>query len=360
MKKNKFIYLILFLLITSQLVGQEVEWEVNMFGFADNREYKCSVQIPQSIMGARIAPEIGIGWENHHHIRVGANILQEFGTNLFVNKADYIAYYQYDWKPFHFYFGSFDRKKAYENFPNAFFYDSLNYFRPNIHGLFGEYKKEKNNMSIFLDWTSRQTNTRREAFIMGGSGIFRKNILYGEFQYYMYHHAGKAIEDPLDHVHDNGLLHLALGLDLSEKTFFDTLFVNVGLLQAQERRRGDPGTWETPKGTLIEANIEWQGLGIKNSFYTGDGLMVFYKTAYNVEDLYWGDPFYQSKMYNRTDLYINLIHSNRVKAKFDYSLHFLENKISHQQQFFVLININNNKQADTQKTKKYIWTQWIH
>ena len=88
--------------------------------------------------------------------------------------------------------------------------------------------------------------------------------------------------------------------------------------------------------------------------------MVFYKTAYNVEDLYWGDPFYQSKMYNRTDLYINLIHSNRVKAKFDYSLHFLENKISHQQQFFVLININNNKQADTQKTKKYIWTQWIH
>jgi hypothetical protein len=63
MIKNKFIYLILFLLITSQLVGQEVEWEVNMFGFADNREYKCSVQIPQSIMGARIAPEIGIGWK---------------------------------------------------------------------------------------------------------------------------------------------------------------------------------------------------------------------------------------------------------------------------------------------------------
>jgi hypothetical protein len=367
MKKKLTLFLFIQILLTTAVVAQDlsqdlsknIEWNVDMFGFADNREYRGTVQIPQSMMGSRVAPGIGIVWDEYNHIRIGVDGLHEFGSNNGIDNLTYTAYYLYDWKPFKLYFGDFPRKYALSNFPKAFFYDSLMYYRPNINGLFWQYEKKQNNFSVFLDWTSRQTDTRRETFIIGASGYYQKGVFFAEFQDYMSHHAGTAIWDPNDHIHDNGLFHADLGLDFREQTGLDTLYINAGVLQGEERRRGDESTgWQTPTGVMIEGNISWQGFGIKNTFYSGQGLMVYYKTPDNTQQLYWGDPFYQAKLYNRTDLSWHLIKSNRVNASFILSFHYVQNIISQQQQFLVTINLDNTKKDN--KVERYFWNNWLH
>lgn len=359
MKHKIITFSLLFSTVFFTTKSQTFEWSADMFGFFDNREYKSSYAIPQTLAGIRLAPEIGVGFQQHHHIRAGVNGIKDFGKEKLDDVA-VTAYYHYDWKPFTFYFGSFSRKIATENFPSVFFNDSIGYYRPNVNGLFWQYEKKKNNISIFLDWTSMQSEKNKEAFIIGSSGIYHYRILYAKYQYYMYHYALRRNPDPSEHIHDNGLMHFALGVDLTEKLPFDTLYVNAGYIRAQERRRNDPGDWENPQGLFIEAQIQWQQIGIKNTFYTGDGMMVFYQTPYNEGDLYWGDSFYQAKTYNRTDLYINIINTKQVNLHFSYSFHFAEKKVSDQQQLTLRVNLdNNNIKEKENNSRKYFWNKWI-
>jgi hypothetical protein len=212
-----------------------------------------------------------------------------------------------------------------------------------VNGLFWQFKKYDNlRLGVFLDWTSRQTDTHREAFFMGGSGLFRYDVLFLKFNYYMYHRAGKAIVDETDHIHDMGLGYYAIGLDVSKHTPLDTAYVQAGLLHGMERRR-TVSDWQYPRGLLLEAGVEYKKIGLKNTLYAGEPLMVFYDT-YNAErDLYWGDPFYRAKFYNRTDLYANFINTDWVKCRFDVSLHRSSGHWSSQQQLILNISLNSKK-----------------
>ncbi|GHT57502.1 hypothetical protein FACS18945_1980 [Bacteroidia bacterium] len=318
--------------------AQRFEWGVNALGFADNREYQSKYQIDQSMFGIRLAPEIGLGFGDNHHLRVGVDVLKEFGREMNKNDVTYTAYYHFQKEPFSFYFGSFPRKLAVGEFPAPFFQDSLTYYCPNINGFVWRYETAQGNASLFLDWTGRQAVNRRESFTAGSAGIYRKDIFYGKYQYYYRHYALSLVSNEEERIHDNGLLHAAVGVDLSEKTFFDTLYINVGYMMGMERRRNVPGKWNVPQGLFVEAQAEWWRIGIKNTLYAGEGLMIFYQTPYNDGGLYLGDPYYQARIYNRTDLYANIIKSNRVKASFDWSFHYDGKRLSSQQQFILVIN----------------------
>jgi hypothetical protein len=150
-----------------------------------------------------------------------------------------------------------------------------------------------------------------------------------------------------ERIHDNGLLHAALGIDLTKKTDIDTLYVNAGYLVGHERRRIDPDIWYARQGLLVEVQAEWHGIGIKNTLYVGEGLMIYYQTPYNEGNLYSDDPFYQAKFYNRTDLYIDIITSAWANARFSWSFHYDGERISSQQQFILAVNIDsqNSRQS---------------
>ena len=341
----KKLFITFFILHSSFYIlhAQNFAWKVDFLGFADNREYKSGVQIPQTMIGMRLTPLVGLRW-NEHSFFAGASALKEFGSSKGVDDIIPAAYYRFEGRDFDFRFGAFPRSETLGDFPAAFFSDSLSYYRPNINGLFWQFKKYDNlRAGVFLDWTSRQTDTHREAFIMGGSGLWRcYGIYYLKFNYYMYHRAGKAIDEPGDHIHDMGLGYYAVGADLSQYTKLDTIYVHAGLLQGMERRRGIGG-WYYPRGLLLEAGAEYKNIGLKNTLYAGKGQQVFYN-SYNPErDLYWGDPFYRAKFYNRTDLYASLIHSDWVNARFDVSLHCSTGHWSWQQQFILNVSLDNLK-----------------
>lgn len=343
--KNFIVVIGLLVSFTFRLNAQNLEWDLSMFGFADNREYKSAVQIPQSILGIQFLPQIGLTFDSLHTISVGANLLKEFGSDKFVDKVHPYVYYKFSGNHFSYHFGSFPRRQFLSSNPKLLYYDSLDYYRPYINGLFWTFKKGRFTQSVYLDWTSRQTNTRRETFIMGGQGSFTHGMFFFQNFIYMYHFAGTAIPDPNDHVRDNGVAFLRFGVDASQKTLFDSLSISISGVKSFERSRGFVG-WHTPEGFIVEATIEYKGLGINNVFYKGQG-----------HNLDWGDPYYRLKSYNRLDIYFTPLQFERVKGRFGISMHFAEGNISHQQQFTLIVDLN-SKPKKNSVVKSTFWSNW--
>ena len=349
----------LFLMAGSFFVSafsQEVLWKAGVSNFFDNSEYGFSQwNKPQTMAGVHLTPEIGLGWNEKHRAFVGFDALHEFGSNKTIDFFNPIVYYDYTARCFRFYMGAFPRRLMADKYPRMFFQDSIRYYRPIINGIFMEYFSEKNYFNIWMDWTSRQTYTRRETFYVSWSGRYNLGVLYGQHFGFVSHYAGtmnRALDDGL---HDNVILLTSLGLDFSSKTNFEKLDANVGLALGFERDR-NLEVWHYPKGLLSEVNIEYRGIGLMNTYYNGQGQQVLYNDRGS--DLYWGDPFYRSQNYDRADLYICFYKSEVVNLKMMWSFHFTEQRIRHQQILYASLDLNNLKKKE-QKKYRYIWDNWF-
>jgi hypothetical protein len=324
------------------LYAQDVVWKAGVRSFFDNTEFGgSSVQTPQTMAGVRLAPEIGLGVDGgKHRVFAGVDLLHEYGSTKAVDFYAPILYYAYASAPFRFYAGAIPRRLVLEKYPRMFFQDSILHYRPTINGIFWEYSVNRNYANLWLDWTGRQTSRRREAFFMGWSGRYNRGIFYARHFGYMFHFAKTTEPGTSEFIHDNGLILTSLGIDLAGKTAFEQLETNLGWSMAFDRDRGI-GVWNKPQGILSETRIAYKGIGLFNTYYRGGSQQV-YANEFGSQ-LYWGDPVYRSKEYNRADLYIYFIRTDAVKLKFVYSLHFMEKRLYHQQAFYATFNLDNLK-----------------
>ncbi|MNL04456.1 hypothetical protein D3C87_1250240 [compost metagenome] len=313
------LFLLSFTLINAH--AQQLEASLNLHTFADNREYARTNRFSQTIFGLRFSPEVGLLLDSVHRLRAGFNALQEFGSSKFTNKIDPVVYYEFNKKSWNFYMGIFPRYNLLSDYPRALLNDTLNYYQPNVEGILLKYENSNWRQLFFIDWTSRQTATDRENFIVGFSGRFKKDLFFVSHYAMLLHNAGPAVDIPGDHIEDNGAIALKAGLDLSGRTFLDSLTVNAGGLMSFERVRSVTG-WKTPKGLLFEMQMEYHRFGVANSFYTGEGHNIKY-----------GDRFYTAKTYNRTDLSWRPKIYKGIEGKLTLSFHFLEGTVDSQQAF---------------------------
>jgi hypothetical protein len=337
--KTSFLILITFFLITIDAFAQQKECRLDLFTFFDNTEFGGSAfTIPQTMAGIMVAPEIGLMWDSVHKVNVGVNLMHEYGSPKAIDKFYPTAYYEFDRGPWRFIMGAFPRSRATEKYPRLFFRDSISYYRPNINGIFWEYRPNHNYINVWMDWTGRQSKTVNEAFFIGFSGRYNYGIFYLQHFGYMFHLAGKM--DPVveESLHDNLLFQTSAGIDLSGRTFFRTLEANAGWVSRLERSRADNTGWIKLNGFLMETRLEYKWFGLFNTFYSGDGMMYFYRQRGN--ELYWGDPVYRAKIYDRTDFYISFLQNRTVNIDLTFSLHFLENRIYNEQMLKVIVNLN--------------------
>ncbi len=338
----KKIFLFIIILGISSGVGysQEKIWRVGLFSFFDNLEFGGSeVKIPQTMSGIMFAPEGGLRWDTVHKISVGVNLMHEFGNSKVIKNLYPTAYYELTKGPINFIMGAFPRDRITNNYPRLFIQDSISYYRPNIEGIFLEFRHNNNYIKAWLDWTGRMSETVNEAFIMSINGRYNYKVFYVEYFGHMYHYAGKLHPIVSEAYHDNFLFKTSAGVNLSDKTFFNLLEMNVGWVAGFERARADNTGWIKMNGFMTEARIEYKGLGLYNTYYNGDALMVFYED--HGSDLYWGDPVYRAKKYNRTDLYLTFYKNRHINMELTYSLHFLENSMYHEQMLKIKIDLNN-------------------
>jgi hypothetical protein len=325
--------------MVSRLFSQDFFWQTSLFSFFDNLEFADSrVKIPQTMAGVMIAPEVGFKWDSVHRIGGGVNLIHEFGSTDVIDKVYPTAYYEYSGGPFRFIMGAFPRSRALESYPRVFFQDSLSYYRPNINGIFLEFHPSGGYVNAWLDWTGRQSETVREAFFTGISGRYNYRNLYVRNYSYMFHYASK--KDPFVHeaLHDNMLFLTSLGVDLSGRMFFTCLDINAGWVLGLERARVGDSNWISTNGLLAETRVEYKFAGLFNTFYTGGGMMNFYED--HNSDLYWGDPVYRAKVYDRLDIYLRLLRKQRIDLRLTWSLHFLEENVYNEQMLKVRIDIN--------------------
>ena len=357
--KMKNYYILLFLLffgIIESTFSQEVLYKAGLHSFFDNNEFKgCEIGTSQTMAGVHAVPQIGLSLDTTHRIFVGVDAMHEFGRDKIIGYLSPIAYYEFSGEHFRFYMGAFPRSPLLDKYPRFFFQDSILNYRPTMTGLFWEYSSKKGGyMNVWLDWTSRQTDTNREAFFMGWSGRYNRNIVYGQHFGYMYHFAG--VKDPAIYapLHDNGRMWTALGIDLSSKTPFEKLDINVGLAIGLERNReSNNGRWYCPQGLLSQVKIEYRGLGLFNTYYRGDSQGKFHN-QYGSR-LYWNDPLYRATSYNRLDGYLYFVKSGLVTLKFIYSLHFVERGVFHEQQFYATFDMDNLNRKKSDKKYRHLW-----
>ncbi|MCJ7449854.1 MAG: hypothetical protein MUO72_19425 [Bacteroidales bacterium] len=338
--RNRIALFLLFLVISGKCLSQRTIWDIRMFSFFDNNEFgHSSVQIPQTMAGVRFAPNIGLQWDSVNSVITGVNLLHEYGSNKFIGNYYPTAYYKFDKKPFVFLMGAFPRSFIHDMYPRLFFQDSIIYYRPNVNGIMIEYSSKKLRLGLWLDWTGRQAIDTRETFLLGVSGKYKPGILYLRHLSYLFHFSGPINPVVNEALHDNGLALTSIGLDFTGKTLLDKFEISAGWAIGLDRARADGTGWFTHSGFLSETTIEFKRVGLFNSLYLGDGQMYYYEDHDN--ELYWGDPFYRAKAYNRSDFYIDFIKDKRTSVRLIYSLHFAESRMYHEQALKVSVNLNN-------------------
>lgn len=354
---RKIILLIIVSIISLAAVSQKIEWKADVNSFFDNTEFLTSdVKIHQTMAGTHLAPQIGLSVDSVHKVFVGADVMHEFGSNKIIDYRDAICYYQFDKKPFTFYMGAFPRKYAVADFPRILFQDSINNYRPVMNGIFWQIHNEINFINVWLDWTSRQSETRRETLMVGGSGRYKQGNFFLQAYGYYFHYARLMHPAEFQPLVDNAQMLASLGYSLEENNYRPYIDLRLGWAMGFERERLD-NIMLTPHGLLTEMKIGFRGLSLFNTLYKGTGQMVFMDKYAN--KLYWGDQVYQLGFYDRLDANINFISNPFVDVNLTYSLHFCEGKVFHEQILKAGFNLESNQNKKALK-QKFIWDNWFN
>lgn len=314
--------------------SQTFEWSAGFHGFFDNREYFNEYTNDQTMFGARIFADAGFAMDGHNRFRAGLNYLYEFGSKGNLIAPDITLYYNADKNPLKFFIGAFPRMGII-NHPEILLTDTLNYYRPNVEGMFIELRKGWGYHNIWIDWTGRQTSARRETFLIGGTGHIGNKLLYYEHNFIMYHFASPAIPIPDDHLRDNGGLTALLGLNLSSLLPLDSVAISSGIALSYDRLRNVYGP-RTPAGWYSELSLSHKGYGIHGICYLGDAHTLLY-----------GDRFYSSTSYQRIDLSYTRGSSSRITGKVQFSFHIVPGALNYSQMFVVYINLERQVRKKT-------------
>jgi hypothetical protein len=318
--------IILFLLFSTFITkAQDFEYQVLFEGIGDNREYFSQVAMPQTILGTRGAFEIGVEMDGHR-LRGGLSELFEFGSDINFHQPKLTMYYQFKNEQTEFLFGAFPRRGKID-FPLAMLTDTLNYYRPNIEGLYGDVQWDWGHQNGFVDWVSLQTDTQREKFMAGFSGEINYKNLFIQNYFLLFHDAHAAVSIPGDHIKDN----LGFALQGGIRTFEESVLqghIKAGILSSSYRERSVTDGFINATSFFAEAQGKFKNFGIKSVMSLGASHWLVY-----------GDRFYLSKNYWRTDAIWYFINHDKVKGVFNLSFHVLDWKDLDQQQQLSIIYV---------------------
>ena len=311
----------------------------------DNREYQGPWQLNRTLFGLRLSPEIGVGFTDRegggHRLMAGVHYTQPMGGDWRDVHFHPIVYYQYQYKGLSVNFGTIPYRYFIRQLPDFLRYDSIAYVYPNIQGALIQYQSRHGYVEAMLDWRGLRRIDQREMFRLTVDGEYSYQ---GLFRYFvggvaqMNHKANYSRPVLSEGVCDDFYVVPNVGIDFSAPTPLDTLSIKASYILGYQRQRKYDAVY-VPQGVMIEFMINWRWLGLKNTFFYGNNLMPFY-FLYRT-DLYQGDPFYQSYIYNRTDFYVYLLHKSFINCYFSWNLHWVpEGGLQQQQQLICVFSLD--------------------
>ena len=132
--------LLISLFCSLMVSAQNLEWKINLDYFFDNREYdRSQYTIAQTLSGTHIMPQMLLKIDSVRRIQFGVDVLTLAGDKRLIANIQAIAYYNLKYKQHNFVVGAFPRKNFLNNYSELLFQDSIQHFRPLMHGHFGKW-----------------------------------------------------------------------------------------------------------------------------------------------------------------------------------------------------------------------------
>lgn len=289
--------------------AQQFDWKGGFMGFLDNHEVDNTAIYGQTMFGSRLSGEIGLSPEGKGRFAAGADFLYEFGWQGAFKRPSLILYYENSYKNLNFSFGSFSRYNKTE-MPLALLTDTLNYYRPEIQGMYIEYKLPSFRQNIWIDWTGRKTRDVKESFVAGLSGCFNKGLFIYQHHLVMNH---ISLTEPMEvgtYVRDNVGATIKAGLNLSSVTPLDSLVFMAGWIASLDRQRS-LYNFEYSIGITFELEAAYRNFGLHEMACFSDGLTILS-----------GDSPYTATYYNRADIYYK-VKKKWLEARVQFSYHHI-------------------------------------
>jgi hypothetical protein len=307
--------------------AQQFDWKTGYVGFFDDREGDNLYAYAQTMFGCRISAEAGVSIDERNRFGAGIDYMYEFGSKGNLIAPDIILYFSGSYKKFTYSMGAFPRfgKLA---MPQALLKDSLNYYRPNLEGIYLEYNTSGFRHNLWVDWTARKSQTVREAFSVGLSGSFNKGLFVYQHHFLINHLAYTAPYIPGTHLRDNAGYTVMAGINLSSLTGLDTLVVTTGILGSADYLRDVYG-FHFPIGWMGEFEARYKGFGLHGLLYSGDE-----------QDIFTGDRSFTSDFYTRADAYY-MISNKLIDSRLQISFHHLVLDNEFSAQIVVRVHIGN-------------------
>jgi hypothetical protein len=129
-----------------------------------------------------------------------------------------------------------------------------------------------------------------------------------------------------------------LSLDFSHQTALDSLRVSAGSIITLERNRGEE-RWHNQAGFILAATARWHWLQLDESFYAGQPLFPLYPQYGSRLNL--GDPYYNNKVYSRTDLTAHVVNNRFVDLSASVMLHVSDHTTGFWQQLTCRFYLDN-------------------
>lgn len=348
MRRSVFISLLILVTGLCATAQQGFKWSVDFGSVFENREGDDYYSPDQTLIFTRLSPEVGFSFAGgEHNIMGGVSWMQPLGNGWKDYKLSPTLYYRYMSPSWRLSLGMFPRTQLLEPMPHVLFSDSLNYNEPNIRGVLVQYLHERGFFELSLDWRSLQTDTQREAFSVYFNGQWNPHgiwLLGGHLQ--VNHLAKTKNPTPDQNVNDDISVNPYVGVNLAGQTPLDSLVVKVGLMAQLERDRG-VGEWETPCGVLVDAVAEWKFLGVREQFYAGKNQYPLYSKYGSLLNM--GDPYYQAKLYSRTDIYAYIFRNQFMNLYASLDFHYTREAFAFWQKISLRVYLDNNFWKDRRK-----------
>jgi hypothetical protein len=320
------------------LLAQEAVIGINVHSFFDNPEFGIGgIRPSRTEAGVQLSGQAGFRWDSNSAVFAGFSGIHEYGSKTNFTAAAPIVYYSSHGEHLRYFIGAFPRRETIGHYPRMFFRDSITNYRTVLNGLFYELRGQGLFANAWLDWTGHRTMEERETFFAGWSAGWNYSRFHARLFGYLFHYAFSADPDVHEVLHDNALHLLTAGVDLAGLIPIDEADVTIGHSTGLERNR-EMNRWYTPQGFLTELRVGHYGFGVVNSFYCGDPQQVFPENGSN---LYWGDPVYRQRLYNRTDFSYTFARHRYVRIAVTYSLHTGEHDTGHEQMLHLYVDLDN-------------------
>ncbi len=311
-------------------------YNVDFMFFFDNKEHSRSQYVnSQTLCGARLSPEIGVGISDSvvgdHRLMAGCSYIQPIGTDFKRAQVLPTIYYQFKKWGLGVHLGMLPFTKMIEEFPDYLMFDSISYFHPNIQGALFNYRDKRGFVEFMCDWRGMWSKDTREAF---------RVTLNGRYEHKWFFVGGRAMMNHLacyapdtikrnDGVCDDLLGSVYVGFDIGKVTPLDSFVIRANYIISLQQDR-EAGFRSIPQGGLLEIFLRWRMIGFRNVTYYGGSLMPLYPQYHSL--LNQGDPLYQAKFYNRTDVFLYVYNSSFVNCFVSANFHVADGVFTTSQQ----------------------------